>query len=79
MLIKKISQLPIAPLVILSLTLGLAPFTPEPHLQEKIRVLLQGALHKPIDIFDLIMHGFPVLLLLLRLTIPLFYKNNKSD
>lgn len=52
-------------LIIGSLTLGLAPFVPEPHLIEKIRMLLQGTLSRPLDIFDLLMHAaFPLLLLL---------------
>ncbi len=52
-------------LIIGSLTLGLAPFVPEPHLVEKIGMLLQGTLNKPIDVFDLFMHGaFPLLLVL---------------
>jgi hypothetical protein len=51
--------------IIGSLTLGLAPFVPEPHLIEKIRMLLQGTLSRPLDIFDLLMHAaFPLLLLL---------------
>jgi len=50
-------------LIIGSLTLGLAPFVPEPHLIEKIRMLLQGTLSRPLDIFDLLMHAaFPLLL-----------------
>lgn len=43
--------------------LGGAPFTPEPHLLEKLRMLVQGTLSRPIDIFDLVMHGAPFLLL----------------
>jgi hypothetical protein len=47
-----------------SLLLGLAPFVPEPHLVEKIRMLFAGDLRRPIDIFDLFLHGaFPLLLL----------------
>jgi hypothetical protein len=46
--------------------LGLAPFVPEPHLLEKLRMLAQGALSRPIDIFDLLMHGAPALLLGLK-------------
>jgi len=47
-----------------SLLLGLAPFVPEPHLVEKIRMLFSGQLSRPIDIFDLFLHGaFPALLL----------------
>jgi len=60
-----LDKLPWNILIIGSLTLGLAPFIPEPHLFEKIRMLFQGTLSRPIDIFDLLMHGaFPLLLLL---------------
>ncbi len=54
-------------LVLLALTLGLAPFVPEPHLFEKLRMLMQGTLVRPIDIFDLLMHGAPWVVLLLKL------------
>ncbi|MDM8567583.1 RND transporter [Candidatus Halobeggiatoa sp. HSG11] len=57
-------------LIIGSLTLGLAPFVPEPHLLEKLRMLFQGDLAKPIDIFDLVMHGAFPALLLLKIVIP---------
>ena len=46
--------------------LGLAPWRPEPHLVEKIRMLIDGTLRRPIDIFDLFLHGTPVLLLAVR-------------
>ena len=62
-----IGSLPIWVLVILCLTLGLAPFTPEPHIWEKLKMLGAGSLTKPIDIFDLALHGVPFILLLLRL------------
>ena len=45
-------------------TLGLAPFTPEPHVWEKLKMLAAGELVKAIDIFDLLMHATPWLLLL---------------
>lgn len=46
-----------------TLTLGLAPFTPEPHLFQKVTWLFRGDLYRPIDIFDLFLHGaFPLLL-----------------
>lgn len=52
-------------LIVGSVTLGLAPFQPVPHLFEKISMLFQGTLHRPIDIFDLFLHGaFPALLVL---------------
>ena len=50
-----------------ALTLGLAPFFPEPHLWEKLKMLAQGTLVRPIDIFDLLMHGAPWLVVLLKL------------
>ncbi len=46
--------------LILSLTLGLAPFVPEPHLLGKIRWVLGGASGmQPMDYFDLLLHGGP--------------------
>ncbi len=62
--------LPLWMLVIAALALGLAPFSPEPHLVEKLRMLVNGDLRRPLDIFDLLMHGaLPVYVLwrLLRL------------
>ena len=44
------------------LTLGLAPFVPQPHLTEKLQMLRAGELRKPIDWFDLVMHASPFLL-----------------
>ena len=53
--------------VLIALTLGLAPFMPEPHVWQKLKMLAAGTLSKPIDIFDLVMHGTPWILLLLKL------------
>lgn len=51
--------------LIACLTLGLAPFTPEPHVWGKLRWVAGGAVGmKPMDWFDLVMHGLPWLLLL---------------
>lgn len=50
--------------LVVSLTLGLAPFVPEPHIVGKLRWLMGGAIGmKPLDWFDLIQHGFPFILL----------------
>lgn len=59
--------MPVWVLVLLCLTLGLAPFVPEPHIWEKLKMLAAGTLTRPIDIFDLLLHGAPFVLLLLRL------------
>lgn len=56
-------------LALLCLTLGLAPFTPEPHLWEKLKMLADGALTRPVDIFDLLMHAAPWSLLTLKLVL----------
>ena len=50
-----------------ALTLGLAPFHPEPHIVEKLRMLFQGTLTRPIDIFDLCLHAAPWLLLIAKI------------
>ena len=52
---------------ILVATLGLAPYLPQPHVVEKLGMLFAGELSRPIDIFDLFLHGTPLLLLLLKL------------
>jgi hypothetical protein len=66
---RLLDALPLSVLVIASLTLGLAPFVPEPHIWEKLKMLAAGMLTQPIDIFDLALHGLPWLLLLLKLTV----------
>ncbi len=54
--------------LVLSLTLGLAPFYPEPHIWGKLKWVWGGAHGMTgIDYFDLIMHGFPWVLLLILL------------
>lgn len=62
-----LDTIPLSTLFIVALLLGLAPFTPEPHLWEKLKMLADGTLTRPIDIFDLVLHGSPVVLLALRL------------
>lgn len=55
-----------------SLTLGLAPFTPEPHIVGKLRWLFGGAEGMgPMDWFDLAMHGAPWAWLLVSLVLAL--------
>lgn len=61
-----LDQIPWNLAIIAALTLGLAPFFPEPHIWEKLKMLAGGNLVRPIDIFDLLMHGAPWLLLLAK-------------
>lgn len=47
------------------LTLGLAPFFPEPHLWGKVKWMWGGAVGmQPIDWFDTLFHGLPWLLMI---------------
>lgn len=64
---KWLDKVPLITLVLIALTLGLAPFTPEPHVWEKLKMLVDGSLRKPIDIFDLVLHGAPWVLLVLKI------------
>ncbi len=62
-----LDRFPLKLLVVLALWLAVAPVVPEPHLVEKLRMLAQGTLSKPIDIFDLLLHTVPIAMLVLRL------------
>lgn len=64
---KLLDQVPLSMLALAAMLLGLAPFSPEPHLVEKLRMLVQGGLTRPIDIFDLVLHGAAPLLLVAKL------------
>jgi hypothetical protein len=55
--------------ILLSLTLGLAPFVPEPHIWGKIKWIAGGAKGMALmDWLDFVFHGIPWALLI-RLTI----------
>ena len=64
---KLFDRLPLPLLIVVCLTLGLAPFAPEPHLWEKLKMLVSGELTKAVDIFDLFLHGTPWVLLIIKL------------
>ena len=64
---KLINKIPLLPLVAIAIFMALAPFSPEPHLVEKTRMLFNGELSKAIDIFDLFWHSLFLILLALRL------------
>ena len=66
-LLKYIDKIPILPLAVAAIFMALAPFSPEPHLLEKSRMLVNGVLQQPIDIFDLFWHSFLLILLVIRM------------
>lgn len=62
-----LDNIPLLVLVALAAWMAIAPITPEPHLIEKLRMLSQGSLTKPLDMFDLGLHTAPLVLLAIRL------------
>ena len=64
---KWLDRLPYIMLAPLAIFLALVPFTPEPHLWGKLKMLFTGTLSRPIDIFDLFLHGTLLVILMLKL------------
>jgi hypothetical protein len=64
-----LDELPLIYVLLPALLLGVAPWPaqPEPHLVEKLRMLMSGTLTNPVDIFDLFFHSAPALLLAVKL------------
>mgnify|MGYP006184417205 CR=1 FL=1 len=62
-----LDRFPLVWLVVIAIWLAVAPVVPEPHLIEKLRMLSQATLTRPLDIFDLALHSVPLILLALRL------------
>lgn len=61
-----LDELPLSLVVVMALSIGLAPFLPEPHIWEKLKMLAAGELRRGIDLFDLCLHGAPWLLLMAK-------------
>ena len=61
-----LDKIPYSILVPIAVFLLIAPVVPMPHALEKLIMLKNGTLKRPIDIFDLIMHTLPILLLLIK-------------
>ena len=74
------SKLSWSAIVLLCLTIGLAPFSP-PHVVEKLSLLFKGELVGAINWFDFALHGFPWLLLAAKmiLTARNFVRSPASD
>jgi len=61
-----LDKIPYTVIIPLAVWMLLAPFRPMPHALEKLNMLLNGSLNRPIDIFDLFFHLVPTLILLLK-------------
>lgn len=66
-MLQLLEQLPLSYALIAVATLGLAPFGPEPHIWEKLKMLRAGNLKRPIDIFDFLLHAAPFVVLAAKL------------
>jgi len=66
-MLEFLQRVPWLGVVALCLTVGLAPFAP-PHIWEKLQMLFAGRLSRPIDWFDLFLHGAPWVLLVAKAT-----------
>lgn len=75
---KWLDKIPYIVITPLAIFLALAPFSPEPHLWEKLKMLFAGTLVRPVDIFDLCLHGTPLLILVLKL-LPGSRQRSQSD
>ncbi len=65
-MLRFLDSIPYPVLIIAALLLLLAPFKPMPHVVEKLIMLKEGTLRKPIDIFDLLFHLLPTILVFLK-------------
>jgi hypothetical protein len=62
-----LDRIPYPLLILLAVFMLLAPFRPMPHVFEKLIMLKNGTLNKPVDIFDLFYHLLPTILLALKM------------
>jgi hypothetical protein len=63
-----VDRIPLPLLIGLTIFMLGAPFVPEPHLVEKMRMLADGTLTRPLDIFDVLWHLLPAILLAVKLS-----------
>lgn len=62
-----IDKIPYSVLIVIAVLMLLAPLRPMPHVLEKLIMLKNGALTKPLDIFDLVYHLIPSIILLMKI------------
>jgi len=72
-------RIPFTFFIAICASLGLAPFFPEPHVWEKLKMLADGSLSRPVDMFDLFMHGTPWVLLILKILRAISKQEEKSE
>lgn len=76
---KLLDKVPVGLLAIVAVMLGIAPLGSQPHLLEKLGMLMNGTLVKPIDIFDLVLHSIFSVLLLIKILRIVVLRNKKRE
>lgn len=66
---KWLEKIPLGPMILAAIFMGLAPFVPQPHLWEKLNMLVAGTLTKPVDMFDLLWHSALPILVVLKIVL----------
>ena len=66
-----LDNIPYSILIPITIFMLLAPFKPMPHVVEKLIMLKQGTLTRPLDIFDLVYHLAPLILLIVKFVLQL--------
>lgn len=62
-----LDNISVGSLLLISIVMLLLPFRPQPHVIEKLVMLKNGELKAAIDIFDLVYHLTPSVLLIIKL------------
>ena len=65
-MLNLLDKIPYSVLIIFTVMMLAAPIKPMPHVVEKILMLKNGMLYRPMDIFDLFFHLLPLILLILK-------------
>ena len=71
-----LEKIPLGPMVLAAIFMALAPFVPQPHLWEKLNMLVTGELTKPVDMFDLLWHSALPILVVVKVVLG---RRAKSD
>ncbi|HIJ84000.1 MAG: hypothetical protein HW380_2356 [Magnetococcales bacterium] len=61
-----VGRIPWIALLPIAFFMAIAPVSPQPHLWEKLKMLSDGTLSRPLDIFDLLMHSTPLVLVVIK-------------
>lgn len=76
-----LQRLPMSLFLLATLPLAVAPWPmkPEVHLWEKLVLLASGGLTNSTDIFDLVLHGIPAILLVAKVILTLRARSQKTS